>query len=344
MVNQRNTPDPLIPVTPKEQQELIGIKAHFNSLLQSIMEESKQFNAKFDLSKVWPATEDLPTLYKQLDELKCCLDSFRPISPATIQDMQETWDIQYTYDSNRIEGNSLTLDETLHVIEKGLTIGGKPLNDHLEAINHQEAIHYIRDLVDSDTVYNERTLLNIHALILKGIRDRDAGNYRRQPVFILQSDAKRHEFPDAYLVPKLIEDYFIFYNENKEVMHPVEMAAHLHQRLVNIHPFIDGNGRTSRLVMNLHLLKSGYPISIIDSEMDKRQEYYRILGEYRGVAEGDSKPFELFVAQKVKDALFEYLQFLSADQNDDGKDKGYTFFKTIEPYLDSPNTDKNTNN
>jgi Fic family protein len=272
MVNQINTPDlltPLIPVTPEEQQELMGIKAHFNSLLQAIMEESKQLNAKFDLSKVWPATENLPTLYKQLDELKCCLDSFRPISPATIQDMQEAWDIQYTYDSNRID--------------------------------------------------------------------------RKQPVFILQSNGKRHEFPDAYLVSKLIEDYFIFYNENKEAMHSVEMAAHLHQRLVNIHPFIDGNGRTSRLVMNLHLLKNGYPISIIDSEMDKRQEYYRILGEYRGVAEGDSKPFELFVAQKVKDALFEYLQFLSADQNDDGKDKGYTFFKTIKPYLTSPDTDKNTN-
>ena len=117
------------------------------------------------------------------------------------------------------------------------------------------------------------------------------------------------------------------------VTHPVEMAAHLHQRLVNIHPFIDGNGRTSRLVMNLHLLKHSYPISIIDSEMDKRQAYYRILGGYRGVAEGDSKPFELFVAQKVKDALFEYLQFLSADQNDDARDKGHYFFKKIAPHL-----------
>lgn len=328
-----NTPDPLIPVTPEQQQALADIKANFNLLLQSIMEQNKQLNAKFDLSKVWPATEYLPTLYTHLDELKCCLDSFRPISPTTIQDMQQAWDIQYTYESNCIEGNSLTLDETLHVIEKGLTIGGKPLSHHLEAINHQEAIHYIRELADRDSVFNERALLNIHALILRGIRERDAGNYRRQPVYILQSDGKRHEFPDAYLVSKLIEDYFLFYNKNKDETHPVKMAAHLHQRLVNIHPFIDGNGRTSRLVMNLHLLKNGYPISIIDSEMNKRQEYYRILSEYRGVSEGDSKPFELFVAQKVKDALFEYLQFLSADQNDDTKNKGYYFFKKIEPYL-----------
>ena len=343
MVNPMNTPDPLIPVTPEEQQELVGIKSHLNSLLHSIMEESKELNAKFDLHRVWLETSDLPTLYSQLADLKCCLDSFRPISPATIQDMQEIWDVQYTYESNHIEGNSLTLDETLHVIEKGLTIGGKPLNDHLEAINHQDAIHYIRELSDRDTAFNERTLLNIHALILKGIRERDAGYYRKQPVFILQSDGKRHEFPDAYLLPKLVEDYFIFYKENKDEMHPVETAAHLHQRLVNIHPFIDGNGRTSRLVMNLHLLKHGYPISIIDSEMDKRQEYCRILGACQSVADGDSKPFELFFTQKAKDALFEYLQFLSADQNEDGKNKGCYFFKKIEPYLPNRNPSNNDN-
>jgi len=201
------------------------------------MDASKQLNAKFDFARVWPVTKDLPTLYDQLSDLKRGLDSFRPIAPATIQDMQEIWDIQYTYESNCIEGNSLTLDETQHVIEKGLTIGGKPLNDHLEAINYQEAIHYIRDLADRNCAFNERALLHIHALILKGIRDRDAGRYRRQPVYILHSDGKRREFPDAYLVPKLVEDYFIFYNENQGGMHPVKMAAHLHQRLVDIHPF-----------------------------------------------------------------------------------------------------------
>ncbi len=342
MINQKNKPNLLIPVTPEEQQALAGIKKTFKSSLHAIMEKNNQLNAKFNLTTVWPETDDLPTLYSQLSELKHCLDSFHPIAPETIMDMEALWDIQYTYESNRIEGNSLTLDETLHVIEKGLTIGGKPLNDHLEAINHQDAIHYIRDFVEGNAARNsqftERTLLTIHALILKGIRDRDAGHYRRQPVYILQSDGKRHEFPDAYLLPKLVEDYFIFYNENKEEMHPVEMAAHLHQRLVNIHPFIDGNGRTSRLVMNLHLLQQGYPIAIIDSEMDKRQAYYRILGEYQSVSDSDSKPFELFVAQKAKDALFEYLQFLSADQNDDAIDKGYYFFKKIASHLPNKNT------
>jgi Fic family protein len=334
--------DQPIPASPQEKQELVDIKERFTSCLHAIMENNKQTNARFDLEKVWPATQNLDELYDQLSDMKKCLDSFRPISSDTIKDMQALWDIQYTYESNRIEGNSLTFDETMHVIEKGLTIGGKPLNDHLEAINHQDAIQYVRELSSQSNDFCERDLLSIHQLILKGIRERDAGVYRKQPVFVVKSDGTRHEFPQAFLLNKLMEDYFIFYDENKDTMHPVEMAAHLHQKLVNIHPFIDGNGRSSRLVMNLHLLKHGYPISIIDSEMSKRQEYYRILGSYQGrqqdrqegIDEGDSEPFQLFVAQKVKDSLFEYLNFLSADQNDDATDKGYRFFKTIQPYLE----------
>ena len=333
MKNYNNHSDLLISVTEKEQQDLADMKELFKTSLLAIMEQNQTMNAKIDLSKIWQPTQNLPTLYNQLSELKVCLDSFRPIASDTIMNMQANWDIQYIYESNRIEGNSLTLDETLHVIETGLTIGGKPLNDHLEAINHQEAIHYIRDLTQHNAKFRQSELLIIHSLVLKGIRDNDAGRYRRQPVFILQSDGKKHEFPDNYLLPKLIEDYFIFYNENKDMMHPVEIASHLHQRLVNIHPFIDGNGRTSRLVMNLYLLQSGYPITIIDSEMEKRQEYYRILSEYQSVSNGDSKPFELFIAQKVKDSLFEYLHFLSADNTDEAKNKGYYFFKKIKPYL-----------
>ena len=334
-MNQNNLHNPhaLTPATTEEKQELVAIKDQFNAFLYAIMEQNNQTHAHFDLAKIWPETQALDELYAQLTDLKQCLDSFRPISPDTIKDMQAMWDIQYTYESNRIEGNSLTLDETMHVIEKGITIGGKPLNDHLEATNHQEAIGFIRELSQQESVFSERDLLIVHQLILKGIRDRDAGVYRKQPVFILESDGKRHEFPQAFLVNKLMEDYFIFYSENKDTLHPVEMAAHLHQKLVNIHPFIDGNGRGSRLVMNLHLLKHGYPITIIDSEMSQRQEYYRMLGDYQGVEDGDSRPFQLFVAQKVKDSLFEHLSFLASDQNDDATEKGYYFFKKVKPHL-----------
>lgn len=320
-------------VTAIEHGELGSLKERFKSSLIAIMDETNSYTAKLDLTEIWPPTQDLPQLYAQLAELKQCLDSFRPIPENTIRDMQATWDIQYTYESNRIEGNSLTLDETQYVLEKGLTIGGKPLADHLEAINHKDAIEYIRDLSESDADFNKHELLNIHTLILKGIRDEDAGNLRNTAVYVLQSSGSKHEFPSSYLLPQLLDDYFAFYNDNKDTLHPVEMAAHLHQQLVNIHPFIDGNGRTARLVMNLYLLQQGYPITIIDSEMEKRQEYYRILGQYQGVAEGDSAPFEVFVANKVKDSLFEYLHFLSADQSPESEDKGLLYFKKIEPYL-----------
>lgn len=333
MSNQEKYSSPIISINSSEVNELANIKELFKNSLLTIMQQNNTVNEKIDLSKIWESTEDLPTLYNQLSDLKLCLDSFRPIANSTINDMQANLDIQYTYESNRIEGNSLTLDETLHVIEKGLTIGGKPLNDHLEAINHQEAIYYIRDLAKDNVNFRQSELLNIHSLVLKSIRDNDAGRYRTQPVFILQSNGTKHEFPSTYLLPKLMEDYFIFYNENKDTMHPVQLASHLHQRLVNIHPFIDGNGRTSRLVMNLYLLQQGYPITIIDSEMSKRQEYYRILGDYQSVKDGDSKPFELFIAKKVKESLFEYLHFLSEDHSEESKDKGYYFFKKIEPYL-----------
>ena len=327
------TPNTFTPLSSEQKDELTKIKEQYKTSLLAIMSDNNQYNAQLDLSLIWEPTEHLPTLYTQLSDLKICLDSFRPISPETLGNRQDMVDVQYTYESNRIEGNSLTLDETQYVIQKGLTIGGKTLNEHLEAINHQEAIHYIRDLSQRPIELSEKELLTIHSLILQGIRDREAGRHRRQAVYVLQSGGKRHEFPDAYLIPKLMEDYFIFFNENKATLHPVEMASHLHQRLVNIHPFIDSNGRTARLMMNLSLLQTGYPITIIDSEMSKKLDYYRILSEYQGVSDSDSQPFELFIAKKVKEALFDYLYFLASAHNPESENKDYIFFKKIQPYL-----------
>jgi Fic family protein len=227
-----------------------------------------------------------------------------------VKNLNKELDIKYTYESNCIEGNSLTLGETDQVINTGLTIGVKPLVDHLEAINHQEAIQYIRELAKDEIELSEREIKNVHSLILKGIQDEHKGQYKKQPVFVMQQDGSKHEFPQPYILPKLMEDFFLFFNENKNTLHPVEMAAHLHQKLVNIHPFIDGNGRTSRLIMNLYLFQHGYPVTVIDSEMSKRKEYYTVLSNYRGVISGgDSKPFQLFVAQKAKESLIEQLNF-----------------------------------
>ncbi|EPJ44127.1 MAG: hypothetical protein OFPII_37010 [Osedax symbiont Rs1] len=316
-----------------EQLTCLGAwKDNFNSLLFEIMEKKGQNKAEINLFELWPVTEVLTELYSQLSEMKACLDSFRPLNPSMLKNYNDILDVRYTYESNGIEGNTLTLSETSQFLNTGLTIGGKPLNDHLEVINHQEAIHYIREIAKNEKPLSERVIQNVHSLILKGIQEQDAGQYRKQPVFIIQQDGNRHEFPQPFIVSKLMEDFFIFFNDNKETVHPVEMAAHLHQKLVNIHPFIDGNGRTSRLIMNLYLFQAGYPIAMIESEATKRNEYYNHLADYQGViGGGDSNPFQLFIAQKIKESLIDQLNFFAQDGTDDGKEKGFMFFATIQP-------------
>lgn len=331
MKNTSNTPTDL---TIEEQTCLGAWKDSFNSLLFEIMESTGENTSKVDLLELWPETEELSVLYEQLSDMKVCLDSFRPFNSGMLKNYNDILDVKYTYESNRIEGNTLTLSETSQFLNTGLTIGGKPLNDHLEVINHQEAIHYIRELATNAITLSEREIKNVHSLVLKGIQDQDAGQYRKQPVFIIQQNGNRHEFPQPFIVSKLMEDFFIFFNENVEEIHPVEMAAHLHQKLVNIHPFIDGNGRTSRLIMNLYLFQTGYPIAMIESEATQREEYYNHLADYQGViGGGDSEPFQLFIAQKVKESLIDQLNFFSLDATDESKSKGYAFFEKIQPLL-----------
>ena len=240
-------------------------------------------------------------LLQQIDNLKLEYNQFRDMENVKIQ---EALAIEYTYESNRIEGNTLTLQETQLVIEKGLTISGKPLKEHLEAINHKEAIDFISDLVKDKETLNERNLLQIHSIILKSIDRENAGIYRKVPVLISGST---HTPPQPYLVQKLMEDYFIFYEENKNNLHPVLLSAEMHERLVTIHPFIDGNGRTSRLVMNLILLQNGFPIAVIKGDTDSRMNYYNALENAR---KENKVGFILLVAELVKESLERRIKLL----------------------------------
>ncbi len=194
------------------------------------------------LIQAFPETADMPAALQQLDDLKRCLDSFRPLNQGQLENLQEAYDTEYTYESNRIEGNTLTLQETYLVIAKGMTINGKSLDEHLEARNHKEAINYIRDIVQQNIPLTESLVNSIHSIILGGIRPRDAGHYRSVPVMI--SNAK-HVPPQPYIVPKQMEDIFFWYGENADKLHPVQLAAEMHERIVTVHPWIDGNGRTS---------------------------------------------------------------------------------------------------
>lgn len=241
----------------------------------------------------------------KINKLKRQLDALRPMPKAQLENLRNYYKIQYTYDSNRIEGNTLTLQETSLVVEKGITISGKSVQEHLEAINHSEAVEFITELVKNKTPLTEYTLKQLHALILRGIDKNYAGKYRNVNVMISGS---RHKPPQPFMLDKLMEDYFLFYEQNKATMHPVLLAAEMHERLVTIHPFIDGNGRTSRLVMNLILMQHGYPITNISSERQNRLAYYTSLEAVQ--VDDDKTKFYDFVCKAVLKALTEYLQLV----------------------------------
>lgn len=241
----------------------------------------------------------------KINKLKKQLDVIRPISKAQLQNLRNYFKIQYTFDSNRIEGNTLTLQETSLVVEKGITISGKSVQEHLEAINHAEAVEFILDLVKDKTALTDYVLKQLHALVLRGIDKHNAGKYRKVNVMISGS---LHKPPQPFMLDKLMEDYFLFYEQNKNAMHPVLLAAEMHERLVTIHPFIDGNGRTSRLIMNLILLQNGYPITNIGSEKQNRLAYYNSLETVQ--VKDDKTKFYEFVCNSVFKSLTEYINLV----------------------------------
>ena len=244
----------------------------------------------------------------QIDELKARLASARPLPEAALHKIEEALAIEYTYESNRIEGNTLTLQETALVIEEGLTIGGKSLREHLEAINHNEAIAFIKDIAQGEEPITERTILQIHALILRGIDRQNAGRYRTVPVLISGS---RHVPPQPYLIEKQMEDFLLRFREmESEGIHPVDIAAYLHDELVRIHPFIDGNGRTSRLLMNLYLLRHGYVMVLLKGDAESKLAYYKALEASH--VDKNPAPFRQLVEEAELAALQRYIDIIEA--------------------------------
>lgn len=200
-----------------------------------------------------------------LEEKKLRLDSFRPF-PAGLEANQREWfKIELTYTSNAIEGNTLSRAETALIVEKGLTVEGKTLSEHLEAVNHASAFDWIMQIVGAKKRdITENIILDLHQLILKKIDDANAGRYRAIPVRIAGSTVV---MPNAMKVPELMDEFISWLHNNHR--HPVVVAADAHFKLVSIHPFVDGNGRTARLLMNLILMQAGYPPAIVRKE-DRR--------------------------------------------------------------------------
>ena len=241
------------------------------------------------------------TYFDKVDELNNKLNSKRPFSKETLKSLRNSINIEWTYNSNGIEGNTLTLRETQIVLE-GITVGGKTLREHLEAINHEKAIEYIEDLVKEKNPVTEWNIKNIHQLVLKEIDDKNAGKYRSKNVAIMGAT---HTPPDHLIVPELMEKLILNYQKwNK--YHPIIKAALIHGELVKIHPFIDGNGRTSRLVMNLSLMNSGYLPVIIKKE--NRLEYYNALDKAHTT--GDYTDFVKLVTNLEIEMINKYLNLL----------------------------------
>lgn len=240
--------------------------------------------------------------FPDIDRLKAELDRHRPLDPAIVRNLREDLVVRWTYHSNAIEGNTLSLRETKVVLE-GITVGGKPLKDHLEAVNHRDAILLLDDLVQKAEPLTEWTIKSLHQLILKGIDDDNAGRYRTVNVRIAGAT---HTPPDQVMVPELMERFIAWYREDAMSLHPVARAARVHSDFVKIHPFVDGNGRTSRLLMNLELMKAGYPAAVLPVE--KRLAYYGALEADH--VEGRREEFVELVAEVVKESFRPYFHAL----------------------------------
>jgi len=251
--------------------------------------------------------ENIKKLLIEVDVLKEQLSTLRPLPGEALRKIQDALDIEYTYESNRIEGNTLTLQETALVVNEGVTISGKSMREHLEAINHAEAINYIKDIAKRDIEISERTIKEIHSLILHGIDRENAGRYRTVPVMISGST---YMPPQPYLIEKQMEDFMIRFKQMEvEKVHPVLVAAYLHDELVRIHPFIDGNGRTSRLLMNLYLLRNGYVIIILKGSNDAKVGYYKAFEKSH--TEHFTEDFQQLVVEAEIAALQRYLSIMA---------------------------------
>ena len=217
-------------------------------------------------------SDELSSVLLRIDALKAELDSKRPLTTAEAERLREQFMVEFTYNSNAIEGNTLTLKETAMVLE-GMTIDRKPLKDHLEAVGHKDAFLYVEDIA-KDTKISESVIKSIHSLVLMD-RPKDKGIYRKIPVTIM--GAYTQPVQPYMIEPKMTE--LITNNEKrKKNMHTIERIARFHLEFEGIHPFIDGNGRCGRLLLNLDLIQNGYPA--INVKFADRKKYYEAFDEF----------------------------------------------------------------
>jgi len=240
-----------------------------------------------------------PRIYARILSKKKALDNLRPLPPQLAKKLGEQMQIEFTYNSNAIEGNTLSLRETQLVIQEGITVRGKSLREHLEARNHPEAIDYVESLAQKEAIIKQDDILKVHALLMRGIDDQNAGKYRTGQVRVAVATFMP---PSAQEIQTMISKLLQTVSQNPDELRPIELAAFFHHKFVYIHPFLDGNGRTARLLMNFILMRNGYPFTVL-LKVD-RPKYLRALSE---ADNGNLIPFANFTANCVERSLDIYL-------------------------------------
>ena len=237
-----------------------------------------------------------------LEQKKAQLDRLRPLAPGALKNLEHAYDLELTYTSNAIEGNTLTQIETNLVIEQGITIGGKKLRDHLEAIDHHDALRYVRELAGRDSPLTQFDVRRLHALVVQRSDPEIAGGYATSNRYV-NTDKGRHTFPPPSEIPALMGDFSVWLRAAPATP---ETAFAAHYRLVDIHPFNDGNGRTARLLMNLVLIRGGYPpVAVRPAD---RLAYLSALQEAQ--AGRSDEEFKRLLYQRLDAALEDYLSAL----------------------------------
>lgn len=242
-------------------------------------------------------------IFKKIDEKKALIDKARPFEGELLKQLKSYYKIGLTYSSNALEGNTLTESETKIIIEDGLTVGGKPLKDTFEALGHAKAYDFMFSLLNKEEI-TEDDIKTFHKLFFSDINPKEAGQYRSIPVIISGS-----AYPVCKVdkIPQKMTELLEWANNGRTKLHPVEFAAQLHKRFVFIHPFIDGNGRVARLLMNTALIQSGYMLAIIPPTL--RLEYGLAL---ESAHENDKKFVEL-IAKQVLETEREVIRLLHLD-------------------------------
>ena len=239
--------------------------------------------------------------FERIEELKAELDTRRPLTQGELERLNEEFMIEFTYNSNAIEGNTLTLQETAMVLE-GITIDQKPLKDHLEAVGHKDAFLYVQDIVSNKMPLTEFVIKNIHSLVLMN-KPEDKGVYRRVPVRIMGALT---EPVQPYMIEPKITELLAENEKRKATMNIIERVARFHLEFESIHPFIDGNGRTGRLLMNFELMQNGYPP--INVKFTDRKRYYEAFDSFS--RNQDTTPMTNLIAEYVTERLEQYLMVI----------------------------------